>query len=91
MEVGTWRSGRTSPSGLVLLGNGRCRAQPGLEAEHRGEKGIVTRTEPACKEPSIRRLRHGAAVAASHSAIACARKVRRVGRETKWRWRLKVL
>ena len=56
------RSGRTSPSGLVACGNGRCRARPGLEAVLRGEKtplgdqkavggdaqaGVVMKTAPA--------------------------------------------
>lgn len=36
MGVGTWRSGRTSPSGFVLVGYGRHRPPPGLEALLRG-------------------------------------------------------
>ena len=54
-------------------------------------EGTVTGTEPVCRTSPVQHFAHADAVANCQAARACARKVRRVRRETKWRWRLKVL
>src|SRR5688500_17663005 len=49
---------------------------------------FVMGTGPTRKNPWVPGRSHAAAVAACQSALACARKARRVRREIRWRWRL---